>query len=169
MQKKTLSEYKHYKDSELREINVIQHQIHRIHADLQGEDEPAMGTQQNPRTDSQFSSSTGQNQSNGYNTNDSSLHGGSATVASFFNEQSELVSEIQHLEEEYSTLSAKLNIFQLFSHIQFIPTEDPQIVKGFATLQNIGDVRPFEIDLRLTDKDDIRDMVWGWLYDEHCC
>jgi hypothetical protein len=21
----------------------------------------------------------------------------------------------------------------------------------------------------LTPKEDIRDMVWGWLYDEHCC
>jgi hypothetical protein len=151
--KKTLSEYKHYKESEMREINVIQHQIHRINADLQGEDDLV-----------------GEIPQNGHNDGNGEEHSPlDAQSNTFFHEQHELVSDIQQLEDEYATLSAKLNIFQLFSHIQFIPSEDPNIVKGLATLQNIGDVRPFEIDLRLTPKEDIRDMVWGWLYDEHCC
>lgn len=88
-------------------------------------------------------------------------------------------SELAQLEEELSTLSAKLDIYQRLSHITF-PQHNPNpnnsgsrgnssnIVTGYATLSNLGDIRPFEIDLDATPANQIHDLIWGWLYDEHC-
>lgn len=141
--KKHVQEYKAYRDQEQRDITTIQHQINAL-----------------TMTDGVEG---GEDDENG-----ESLAGNS---------------EVAQLEDDYSSLMAKLQIYQLLSHITFNdgfvnPTaggppivnasNDSNVIRGFATLTNVGDVRPFEIDLRLTPPEVIQDMIWGWLYDEHC-
>jgi hypothetical protein len=78
--------------------------------------------------------------------------------------------ELSQLEEDLSTLQAQVHIYEQLSGLVFLEKDpnNPSKIEGFAKLNNFGDFRPFEIDLNETSPEMIQDLIWGWLYDEHC-
>ena len=85
--------------------------------------------------------------------------------------------EMDKLMSDLSSLEAKLHIYQQLSHVTFAENNHngggkgsvgSNVIQGFATFNTLGDIRPFDIDLDATPATEIHDMIWGWLYDEHC-
>jgi hypothetical protein len=101
--------------------------------------------------------------------------------------------EINELEMEINNAMARLQVYQTLSHITFtdegnsnsnsnnndiqnngsIPsgqtiTNKNAVMSGYLTLTSIGDLRPFEFDLNRVSPAEIQDLIWSWLYEEHC-